>query len=68
MTWAMELLYTHGPHEGSPMSEAVDVLLSPVRGADCGLPCVGVRDDHDGLLEDMMGGVSSRGYGPLEGL
>ena len=55
MTWAMELLYAHGPHEGSPVSEAVDVLLSPVRGADCGLPCAGVRDDRDGLLEDMMG-------------
>ena len=37
------------------MSEAVDVLLSPVQGADCGLPCAGMHDDRDGLLKDMMG-------------
>ena len=55
MTWAMELLYTHGLHEESPVSEAVDILLSPMRGADCGLPYTGMRDDRDGLLKDMMG-------------
>ena len=54
MTWAMELLYTHGLHEGLPMSEAVDILLLPVQGADYGLPCMGMCDDCDGLLEDMM--------------
>ena len=51
----MELLYAQGPHEELPVSGAVDIALSPVRGAECGLPCAGVREDLDDLLEDMMG-------------
>ena len=49
------------------MSGAVDIALSPVRGAECGLPCAGVREDLDDLLEDMMG-VCRQESTALEGL
>ena len=61
MTLAMKLLYAYGPHEELPMSEAVDISLLPVQGADCGLLYTCVHNGCNGLLEDMMGVCCHKG-------
>ena len=63
----MELLYAQGLNEELPMLEAVDIALLPMQEAECGLPCVGIWDDLNDLLEDMIG-VCYQESTALEGL